>query len=124
MHDLRLLPRRFLVAYRWSFGCDPPAEFLSAYEILAESLYWGSGAGEMNEPISRKGRSAGDWFFADPRLLPAKIRVDKVLAASAAALLRTAFEGEGPSGPAASRAKRADMARARESGHRASGEVR
>lgn len=108
----RLLPRDFVDAYRGAFSSDPPEEFLEAYEVLCDALYWGAGGRVDDGSVSRRGRTRQSWFFADVRLLRGKTIADRLLARTASALQGKPpqAQGQGRSVPPAPH--RADLARA------------
>ena len=107
--DTRLLPEGFLRAYR-DVGGDPPADFLEAYELLCEVLYYGTRIREDAGRIS--GSGAGDYFFGEPRLLDFKGRVDSHLAAQASQVRRwaTARKGQEANRPRPADPGRGDLA--------------
>jgi hypothetical protein len=106
-----------LRVYRGAFHCDPPKEFLDVYETLAEALYWGAGRQEELASVRSRGKGYETGYsFADIRLLPLKIRVDRSLAACAKALLRTTFRSEAEGGQAVDLLGRGHVDRSREEG--------
>ena len=90
----RLLPDGFLDTYRAVFDDDPPKEFLDAYELLADSLYFGLGLQLEHTPGKFRGNWGADWFFAEPRLLEIKSLVDRRLASASQALRAWATKGK------------------------------
>lgn len=105
MSDLaRLLPPGFAQAYWDAFGEVPPQEFLDAYDLLCDALYYGvrvtPDAGEEGE---RGKRFHTGITFGEPRLLGFKTATDRRLAAIRSALrtwtaerAREAARGQGP----------------------------
>jgi len=87
-----LLPEGFLRAYR-EIGGGPPADFLEAYELLCEALYFGTGLREDAGRVS--GSGPGDYFFGEPGLLDFKGQVDRHLAAQASQVRRWAAARKG-----------------------------
>lgn len=87
MIDLRrLLPPEFLEAYWDAFHAVPPVEFLEAYELLCEALYFGVRPDEMPPELTSRGRDPQAWFFREPDLFRPKSRVDSYLAQTSKAL--------------------------------------
>lgn len=101
--DDRLLPDEFLRSYREVVGGNPPREFLEAYSVLAESLYFGTGLEYSDAGYSTGGRQGFErgYDFGEPRLLRFKWAVDRRLAALAEELRSwtVAREGEEAGGP-------------------------
>jgi hypothetical protein len=113
----RLLPDGFAQAYWDAFGDVPPEEFLEAYEVACDVLYYGT---RIRDEKSQRvtGGDAYQYFFGDPSLLSFKGAIDNRLAAIRAAL-RTWTEARsgsraGGSGPAPDR--RGDLADGRGAG--------
>jgi hypothetical protein len=82
----RLLPPGFAQSYWDAFGEIPPRDFLEAYELLADALYFGTALKDETGKITGVGGS--DYFFGEPRLFGLKKAVDARLAAVRSALLR------------------------------------
>lgn len=119
MIDPRLLPEGFLDVYRRELGGEPPTEFLDAYELLCESLYFGVGlAPEAGNEGYRKGRTARNYWFGDPGLLDPKAAVDNRLAAIRKELRAwaAARKGEEPRGSRSKPAHGSDLAGPRGTG--------
>lgn len=75
--------------YRRLFGTKPPEDFVRAYAVLCEAIYFGTAKSEDAGPIKRGKKSPGEyWPLHEWRLLPAKSEVDKALAQIARALQR------------------------------------
>jgi hypothetical protein len=88
--DARVLPDGFLATYRGAFGCNPPAEFLEAYDALADALYFGTGLREERQRIT--GGDVYQYWFGDDGLLDPKRAVDLRLASIREALWTWAKE--------------------------------
>ena len=95
MND-RLYPSDFLRTYRNIFGGNPPDDFCEAYELLADSLYFGVGLQIDHVPGKFRGGNISDAFFREPRLLTFKFLVDARLAAACQALRTWQAQGQGP----------------------------
>lgn len=76
--------------YRRLFKSEPPEDFIRAYAILSEAIYFGTTKVEdTGSPIKRGRKHVGEhWPLHEWRLLPAKSEVDKALAQIAKALSR------------------------------------
>jgi len=110
--DERLFPDGFLDTYRRLLGGGPPREFVEAYEVLAETFYFGTGLAYEDAGDTTGGRIGSERGvdFKEPRLRAFKWSVDRRLAALAQELRdwAVAREGPEPSGrvPADARARR------------------
>lgn len=114
----RLLPERFLGAWREAVG-PLPEEFKETYELLCESLYWGTRSREQTgRPTSGKGFRPGYWF-GDDSLLEVKERADRYLSQTAKALRRWTNQGRPRRAQRPQEAGGVALSRARGKGHRA-----
>lgn len=94
MRDFRVYPEGLLRTYTDAFGCLPPEEFMEAYELCADVLYFGTGIDDDAGRI-RGGTVDKDWFFGEPRLLRTKGAVDQRLTAIRAELRKWAVSRQG-----------------------------
>ena len=96
--DARLFPDGFLETYRQVLGADPPHEFLEAYTVLAETVYFGSGLAYEDAGYGTGGKQGFErgYDFKEPRLLRLKWAIDRRLIAMAEELRRYAVAREGP----------------------------
>lgn len=84
----RLLPEQFLEVYVAAFGGSPPEEFLEAYELLCDVVYFGTGLkpDAAEQQAARRTVLAVSFDLKGARLLPFKGAVDNRLAAIRAEL--------------------------------------
>ncbi len=118
MVDPRLFPEGFLEAYRSHLGGDPPEDFVEAYDLLCDTLYYGTRISENVGKIT--GGGSRGFSFGEPGLLGFKWAVDARLAALGAQVRHWAARGprEAPGGPRSQDHGGGDLAQARRAWHR------